>query len=210
MLKLRKSMMTLSAPTAQPATLRRLDTSNAATLVHLSASFEDLQTVLRCCERLVSALTPGDDPPDDVLIEAVWTTALLSYGRCFSYGRAGANLTENDLAATNLKGDLPDWHRVLLKLRDHYTSRTTNPRELFSVGLAQDPDGAANGIAITSARQPLVEDLAVRQTGAIALALSDMVDARITALQPKIFAEYKDTPKSELDKLPRFEVSDTP
>lgn len=203
-------MMTLIAPNPQPATLRRLGTSSAATLVHLSATYEDLQTVLRCCERLVSALTPSDAAPDDLLIEAVWTTALLSYGRCFSYGRLGANLTENDLVATNLKGDLVDWHKVLLKLKDHYTNLTTNPRELFSIGLAQDPDGAANGIAITSARQPLVEDLAVRQTGAIALALGDIVSARITALQPKIFAEYKDTPKSELDKLPLFHVSDTP
>jgi phage-related baseplate assembly protein len=61
-------------------------------------------------------------------------------------------------------------------------------------------------VAITSSRQPLVDDLTVRQTGAIAYALSALVDERITAQQEKVFAEAKDTPKSTLDKLSQIEV----
>ena len=201
--------MTNSAPTSPPPTLRRLGTASAATLVDLNATYEDLQTVLRCCERLVLELESGDRQPDDVVIEAVWTTALLSYTRCFTSGKGGATLTKSDLTAIQLKGDIQDWHKVLLKLRDHYTNRTTNPRELFSVGVAQDSDGAASGIAVTGARQPLVEDIAVRQTGAIALALSDMVNDRITAQQEKVFSELKGTPKGDLDKLPRLDVTET-
>lgn len=194
--------MTDTAPASPAVALRLLDTENAATLFHLSAVHEDLQTVLRCCERLVSALKLVDDPPDDILIEAVWTTALLSYARCFTSGHPGATLSEGDLAATKLKGDVLGWHKVLLKLREHYASPMVNPRELFSVGVAQGPDGAASYIAVTGARQPLVADLAVRQTGSIALALSDMVSVRITAEQEKVFGQLKDTPKAELDKLP--------
>ena len=47
--------------TATPAAVRRLDTPDAQALADLAAIFEDLQTVLRCCERLVSELAsePG-------------------------------------------------------------------------------------------------------------------------------------------------------
>jgi hypothetical protein len=155
--------MTKSTPTVAPNALRRLDSPGAAVLADLIATFEELQTVLRCCERLVSAVATGD-------------SAL-------------------------------DWHRVLLQLREHYADPTTNPREQFSIGVAQDPDGAAGGVAVTSGRQPLVDDVTVRQTGAIAFALSALVDERITAQQASVFAEVKDTPKSVLDKLARLEVA---
>jgi len=214
-------------PTGPPAELRRLDTPSAARLVDLAAAFEDLQTALRCCERLVSELAATESEPDDVLIEAVWTTALLSYARCFSAGETGAALTEDDLS-TAVAGGQPDtgsgtesgtasgsgssaqvldWHRVLLQLRAHYADATVNPREQFSVGIAQNTDGAADGIAITSARQPLVDDLTVRQTGAIAYTLSGLVNERITAQQAQVFTELKDTPASELNALDLLEVA---
>ena len=186
--------------------MRRLDSPGAKALADLVATFEELQTVLRCCERLVTALAAGDGEPDDVLVEAVWTMALLSYARCFSAGAGGTALTEDDITAAKAHGDALEWHRVLLQLRDHYADPVVNPRERYSVGVAQDPYGAPSGVAITSARQPLVDDLTVRQTGAIAYALSALVDERITAQQEKVFAEVKDTPKSNLDKLPQIEV----
>ena len=195
--------MTNSVPTA----LRLLDTASASALGELLATFEDLQTVLRCCERLVSELADGDGELDDVLVEAVWTVALLSYARCFSAGEAGTALTEDDLTMTQSHGDVLDWHKILLQLRNHYADPTANPRERFSVGVAQDLNGAANGVAVTSARQPLVDDLTVRQTGAIAFALSGLVNDRITAQQEKVFGEVKDTPKADLDKLARLEVA---
>jgi hypothetical protein len=199
--------MTNSVPMAPPSALRLLDTASASELVELIATFEDLQTVLRCCERLVSELADGDGEPDDVLVEAVWTVALLSYARCFSAGDTGTALTEDDLTATQSQGEVLDWHKILLQLRDHYAHPTANPRERFSVGVAQDPNGAANGVAVTSARQPLVDDLTVRQTGAIAFALSGLVNDRISAQQEKVFGEVKHTPKADLDKLARLDVA---
>lgn len=199
--------MTNSVPTAPPSALRLLDTPSASELVELMATFENLQTVLRCCERLVSELADGDGEPDDVLVEAVWTVALLSYARCFSAGETGTALTEDDLTATHSHRDVLDWHKILLQLRDHYADPTANPRERFSVGVAQDPNGRANGLAVTSARQPLVDDLTVRQTGAIAFALSGLVNDRISAQQEKVFGEVKHTPKADLDKLALLDVA---
>ncbi len=199
--------MTNSVPTDPPVSLRLLDTASASVLVELMATFEDLQTVLRCCERLVSELADGEGEPDDILVEGIWTLALLSYARCFSADGTGTVLTQDDLTATQSHGDVLEWHKVLLQLRDHYTDRTTNPRERFSVGASQDPSGAASGVAVTSARQPLVDDLTVRQTGAIAFALSGLVNDRIATQQEKVFDEVKLTPKAELEKLARLDVA---
>jgi len=198
--------MTESTAILPESGLRRLDSPGAAALAELIATFEDLQTVLRCCERLMSALATGDGQSDDVLVEAVWTVALLSYSRCFSTVGSGLARTEDDVTATQSAGDVLDWHRVLLQLRDHYADPAANPRERFSVGVAQDPEGALSGVAITSARQPLVDDVTVRQTGAIAYALSALVDDRIAAQQAKVFDELKHTPKSDLDRLSDLEV----
>jgi len=194
------------APTAPPDELRRVATPTASALAEQLATFEELQTVLRCCERLVSDLAAAE--PDDVVLEGVWTTALLSYGRCFATGQAGTALTEADLTATKLQGDVLKWHSVLLQMRDYYTDGCVNPRERFSVGVALDGDGAASGVGMTSARQPSVDDLTVRQTGAIAYALSALVDERIAAQQEKVFEQVKKLSKAELSKLTRLELAE--
>lgn len=189
-----------------PATVRRLDGGQAAALADLTARFDDLQTVLRCCEQLVAALG-ADGDPDEVVVEAVWTTALLSYARCFAVGEPDTALTESDLTTTLDNEEVLSWHKVLLQLREHYADPSTNPRERFTVGVAQAADGSAGGVAITSARQPLVDDLTVRQTGAIAFALSGLVNDRIVAQQKKVFAEVGDLSQSELDKLEEVDLA---
>ena len=210
--------VTNGGPPVPPGVLRRLDTASASTLADLNARFEDLQMVLRCCERLMSQLTAAQgqpegaatDPvePDGVVVEALWSVALLSYARCFSAAESGTALTEDDLTDTGLSEDVLDWHKVLLQLRDHYADPTANPRERFSVVVTQDAEsGAASGIGITSARQPLVDDLTVRQTGAIAYALSRLVNDRIAAQQENVFGEMKDAPKADLDKLVKLDIA---
>jgi len=206
-----------------PPVVRRVESPAATALADLCAAFEDLQTVLRCCEVLVASLAVGAGGPaalgsDPVTTEAVWTTALLSYARCFSAGedegdsRHGAVLTEDDVAATQTGAEALEWHRVLLRLRDHYAHPSVNPRERFSVGVAQGADGAAAGVAITSIRQPLVDDVTVRQMGAVAYALSTEVDARIGTGQERLFEHLKEVPPAELDELPTLDValSDAP
>jgi hypothetical protein len=187
--------------------------------------------VLRCCELLVASLAVGAGGPagrgaDPVTTEAVWTTALLSYARCFPAAKAedeneadgkggrrpDAALGEDDVAATQAGAKALEWHRIFLRLRDHYAERSVNPRERFSVGVAQDTGGAAAGVAITSIRQPLVDDVTVRQMGAVAYALSAVVDARIGTGQERLFEDLKEVPPAELAQLATLDValSDAP
>lgn len=199
--------------TAPPAVVRRLDTPAAVAVADLAAIFEDLQTVLRCCEHLVSELGSAERDPDDLTLEALWTTAVLSYTRCFSTRASGTVLTTDDVTATGLAGDVLGWHQVLHQLRGHYADPATNPREVFSIGVSQDAAGQANGVAVTSARQPPVDDLTVRQTGAIGFELSRIVDRRIAEQQEIVFEAVGAMTKAELDRLPLIEVAaerDTP
>jgi hypothetical protein len=188
----------------QPTTVRRLGTPAAQALADLASIFNDLQTVLRCCERLVQELAGR---PDDVVMEGVWTTALISYARCFTSGNRGMGLTEEDVKSTSLPGEVLEWHKVLRQLRKHYADPAKNPRERFEVGATEDSDGKANGVAITSTPQPPLDEVTIRQTGALAYRLSTLVDQRITEHQERVLAAANALAPVDLKKLPLIDVS---
>ena len=187
----------------EPAVVRQLTTQDAHGLAELASIFDDLQTVLRCCERLVTELAADRD---EIVVESIWTNAVLSYTRCFAPGDA-VRLTEEDVTATALQGDVLDWHRVLGQLREHYTDATRNPRERFAVGATLDAEGTPNGIAVTSTPQARLDDVTVRQTGALAYQLSKIVDERIAAHQAQVLATASAMSAAELAKLPVIDVA---
>ena len=190
---------------AAPSSVRRLDGREAADLGALAAVFDDLQYALRCCEHLVGALARPDGDP--ALVEALWTGALVAYARCFS-GRAKV-LTDGDLAELKLDGDVAGFHRALLRLRDHYASRHANPRETYTIGVAQKNDGTAAGVAVIGAPQPGVDDTTVRQLGRIAYGLSGLVDARMQATQQKVHVVAQGLDARRLTALPLMDVQVT-
>jgi hypothetical protein len=199
----------MASTTDQPTAVRRLDTPAAQELGDLVSVLDDLQTVLSCCERLVTELAGSPGRPDALALEALWTTALLSYARCFSNG-GKSGLTEQDVTETPLQGEVLEWHKMLQQMREHYADTAANPRERFSVGAALDSEGRASGIAITSTTQPSLDDVTVRQTGALAYELSRLVDQRITEREEQVRAAANTMPQAELDKLPLIALTDDP
>lgn len=195
----------MTATPQTPESMRRLDTPAALALADLAAMLDDLQTVLGCCERLIAEL--GSAEPDDVLVEGLWTTALVSYCRCFTGNDRGVALTEDDLAGTSLRGEVSEWHAVLRDLRAHYTDPDANPRGRFSVGAVLDDDGGAGGIAITSTQQPRLDAVTVRQTGALAYQLAQRVERRITEHQERVREAAGALSAADLDRLPRVDVA---
>lgn len=189
----------------RPTVVRRLGTPAALALGDLVSIFDELRTVLRCCERLVVELSRGSD---DLVLEAVWTTATLSYARCFTTGPRGMGLTEKDVADTPLRGEVVEWHKVLRRLGEHYASTTDNPRERFEVAVVPGADGTATGIAITSTKQAPLDDVTVRQTGALAYELSQLVDKRITEHQEKLQKTAGALSDQDLTKLPEIELTE--
>lgn len=187
-----------------PHSVRRVGSPAAGALADLAAIFEDLQTVLMCCERLLEQV--GDDDPDAVVVESLWTTALLSYSRCFAPGGRGMGLTEDDVTALELSGEVLAWHTMLRELRKHYADPATNPRESFDVGVAID-GGRPVGVAITSTRQALTDEQTVRQTGALAYALHRRVDEKITEHQATVLRGAEALSADELATLDEIQVT---
>jgi hypothetical protein len=194
----------MSQQTEGIATARQLETPAARALADLAAIFDDLQFTLTCCERLLAELTGNQR--DAVTLETLWVGALCSYARCFRAGERGMGLTDSDLEATGLKGDVSQWHALLLKLRDHYVDGAANPRETFSVGVSQASTGAAAGIAITSVITAQVDETTVQQTGRLAFELRRLLDERIKERQEKVFAGASEMSAKALSKLPEIEV----
>jgi hypothetical protein len=188
--------------------VRRLAFPEGDELGKVTAVFEDLQHVLRCCEHLV--VTAGAPPAgparvdaDSALIEALWTSALISYARCFSLQTQV--LSRRDLDELELPGEVGGFHDALLRLRDHYTSQHVNPRETISIGAAE-ADGSAVGVAVVSAPQPSVDDTTVRQLGRIAYGLSDLLDARMREIQDRVLGCARALDPDEFAALPLIQL----
>jgi hypothetical protein len=189
-----------------PTTVRRLDTPGSGELAQLSAVFEDLQYVLRCCENLIGALTVPR--PDPVLVEALWTGAIVGYVRCFS-GRAKI-LTDADVDGLELEDEVRKFHKNFATLRDHYASRHVNPREAFTIGIAQSNDGKPTGVAIVSTPRPPVDDTTVRVLGRIAYGLSGLVDGRMQQAQATVLESAREMTPAQLAELPLIHLSEEP
>jgi hypothetical protein len=206
----------MSTAPPQPSEVRQLETPAALALADLAGVFENLQTVLRCCERLMQTMAAAgpDGTPDDLALEAYWTEAVLAYGRCFAprgsgeQADRGQQLTPDDVAGTGLSGDVLGWHRTLLQVQEHYVDMSRTHGETFSVGVARDDEGRAAGVALTSTRSAFVDETTVRQTGAVAYALSRVVDERIVELQEKVFTGAAELSSAELDRLPLLDIVD--
>ena len=195
--------MTDAGTAAAPSAVRRLDGDEAAELAGLAAVFDDLQYALRCCEHLVGVL--AQPARDEALAEALWTGALVAYARAFS-PRVKV-LTEADLAELKLDGDVVGFHKALLRLRDYYASRHVNPRESYTIGVAQKINGSAAGVAVVGAQQAGVDDTTVRQLGRIAYGLSGLVDGRMQTAQQRVHLAAQGMDAARLTQLPLVKVS---
>ena len=209
--------------------VRALLSPESLELADLYAVFDELEVVLRCCERLMveierrpqppeeavgdgaahGAAPATDEPNDEVVIEGLWTLALLSYRRAFAPGAlpGTGRLTADDLHAVQPDAAATEWHDLLLRLRAHHAHERLNPREEFAVGAAQEEGGKVVGIAVTSRRQPPVDDVTVRQTGALAYSLRQLVGRRISESEAALLESVSSLPRSELDALAPLDIA---
>ena len=199
-----------SAATEVPGVVRRLDLPEADALARLAAVFEDLQHVLRCCEHLVRALAapapgPGGRESDAALAEALWTSALIAYARCFSV-KTGV-LARRDLDGLELTGEVGTFHDALLRLRDHYTSPHVNPLEAFTIVRAEAEDAPPVVVAVVATPQPVVDDVAVRQLGRIAYGLSGLLDARMQEAQSRVLDRARELGPQRFAALPVVQLT---
>ena len=109
-----------------------LDGPAAQRLADLVSIGRDLQFVQNACHRMTGLLAVEDDAEkDSVLMEALWTSALVVYARCFATGKR-FGLTTADIAA--LPGEPVAAHDYLLGMRNKHIAHSVNPFEQVRVG----------------------------------------------------------------------------
>jgi hypothetical protein len=114
----------------------KVEYKEAKILADLTSIFQDLAFTVDVLKRLRQLLK--DNCNNRILIESLWTTALISYIRCFSSGKR-FGLSENIFKNKKLEGDPIGCHRYYKNLRDKHIAHSVNPFEQVVVDLELSP-----------------------------------------------------------------------
>ena len=182
-----------------------LDLPSAQTLADQASIIQDLQFVMDCCKRLLTELARPEEDRDRVVPQALWSSALVAYARCFSKGRRFGLATE-DVQNLPLHGAVMKFHKWVVEERNKLTVHPKDPFEAAKVGAALSPPGQAErrveGIAIFSASHVLIDVIGVRQLGGLASELAKQTAEQAQQQQDSVLADAQQLNIDTLYKLP--------
>jgi hypothetical protein len=181
-----------------------LDMPSAHVLADQASIIAELQFVMDCCKRLLTELAKPEDERDPLMPLALWSSAVLAYGRCFSKGKRFA-LANEDVRNLPLHGAVMKFHTWVLEERDKLAARAPNPAEGAKVGAALSPpeqkDRRVEGIVIFASSHEVVDDIGVRQLGGLASELAKQTSEKAQEQQDVVL---KDAQQLNLDSLYRL------
>jgi hypothetical protein len=90
-----------------------IDYDDAKQLADLASIYQDLTFCINTCNRLVELLEQNDG--DHILVQSLWTSALVSYVRCFASGKR-SGLSEQ--LFSHLEGEPVAAHQYYKNMRD--------------------------------------------------------------------------------------------
>src|ERR1700722_14641576 len=106
---------------------------SARILADQASTIQDLQYVMDCCKRLLTELAePGEDRGGGVPL-ALWSSALVTYARCFG-GGPRSWLTVEDVRNLPLQGEVVKFHEWVIVERDRFAEHPADPFEAAKVG----------------------------------------------------------------------------
>ena len=182
-----------------------LDLPSAHVLADQASTIQDLQFVMDCCKRLLTELAKPGEERDPVVPQALWSSALVAYARCFGKGGRSGLATE-DVRNLPLQGAVMKFHRWVIEERNKLTAHPANPFEGARVGAALSPPGPAGqrveGVAIFSANRVLIDAIGVRQLGGLASELAKQTAEKATEQQDLVLADAQQLNIDRLYRLP--------
>ena len=104
------------------------DYEEALKLADVYSILQELKSVMETCTRLRQLLKA--EQKDWLLIESLWTAALIRYSRCFASGKRHG-LSED--IYKDLPGDAVGVHRLYENLRNKHIAHSVNPFEQVKV-----------------------------------------------------------------------------
>jgi len=197
-----------NASSSQAQTLTvALDLPSAQVLADQISTIQDLQFVMECCKRLLTELVKPEEEREAVVPQALWSAALMGYGRCFTKGKR-FGLTADDVRRLPLEGQVMKFHNWVVEELGQLARHPANPYEVARVGTVLSPpaptgDAAqaerhVEGITVLSASHILVDGAGVRQLGALA---SELARQTAEKAQKQESAVLADAQKMGLDTL---------
>jgi len=169
-----------------------LDLPSARVLAGQASVIQDLQFVMDCCKRLLTELALPEEDRDGVVPQALWSSALVAYARCFGKG-SRFGLSVEDVRNLRLHGAVMKFHKWVIEERNNLTARPADPFEAAKIGAALSPSSQAGrrveGIAIFSAGHVLVDAIGVRQLGGLASELAKHIAEKAQEQQDAVLAD---------------------
>jgi hypothetical protein len=168
-----------------------LDMPSARVLADQASVVQDLQCVMDCCMRLLEELARPEEDRDGVVPQALWTSALVAYARCFGAG-GGSGLVDDDVRNLPLQGAVMKFHEWVIEERDKLTAHPADPFEAAKIGAALSPVGQkerrVEGVAIFSTSRVLIDATGVQQLGGLASELAKQTAVKAQAQQDSVLA----------------------
>jgi hypothetical protein len=184
-----------------PALTVALDTPSARILADEASIINDLQFVMDCCKRLLTELARPQEERDGVVPQALWSSALVAYGRCFSEDRR-SGLAIDDVQNLPLQGAVMKFHTWVIGEYDKLTAPPADPFETAKVGAALSPPGQkkrrVEGIAVFSTSRVLIDVIGVRQLGGLASELAKQTAQKAEKQQDAVLT---DAQQLDIDSL---------
>src|SRR5712691_7038815 len=174
-----------------------VDFAEAKMLADLEGLTQDLGAVVETCSRLADLLQV--ESKDHILLEALWTSALIRYARCFAEGK---RYGLEDSIFGGLNGDPIGTHRVFIDIRNKHIAHSVNPLEQMHVGLLLEPNAERGkkviGVAALSFRQIVGDVRLVRQLGQLAKVLVEKVAVLKKEYEQKVLEIGRNLPLGDL------------
>lgn len=175
----------------------------ALKLADVYSILQELKSVMETCTRLRQLLKA--EQKDWLLIESLWTAALIRYSRCYASGKRHG-LSED--IYKDLPGDAVGVHRLYENLRNKHIAHSVNPFEQVKVGLILSSENSQEKkvMEVSPFLMKLVPttDDDVRQLGALVKVLVNKLMKNGEQYEEEALRVGRSLPIDELYSLPRL------
>ena len=153
------------------------------------------------CKRLLDELARPQEDRDGVVPQALWSSALVAYARCFSADRR-SGLAVDDVQNLPLQGAVMKFHTWVIEECGKLTAPPADPYEAVTIGAALAPPGQkkqrVEGIAVFTTSRVLIDVIGVRQLGGLASELAKQTAQKAEKQQHEVLT---DAQQLDLDGL---------
>lgn len=170
--------------------IHKIEIAEASELSSFTGFFQDLTFA---CD-VFRYLLDNFDKLDSTLQKSLWTTALITYARCFANGRR-LQLTSD--IYNGLDGDPQGCHEYLIGMRNKHVAHSVNPFEEVNVG-AVLINGQVAGIAVLAVSHTVCDKEGVENFYRLTIFAREYVAKKCKEIQDNCLIAAKQLPVDQI------------